>query len=74
MPNLRDLLNHIKWTQDLSKVQIWILHRGAPKDRLVIQGSEIVSIERSFLQTSTASIPFHRIVKILYEDTVVFQR
>jgi hypothetical protein len=37
-------------------------------------GDEIISIGRSFLETSTAMIPYHRITKILYEDEVLFNR
>ena len=74
MPNLRALLNEIKWTKDFSKVEVWYRHRGAPNDTIVIAGSEIVSIGRSFLETTSASIPFHRILKICYEDEVLFDR
>jgi hypothetical protein len=74
MPNLRELLNEIKWTKQLALVEIWYVHRGAPKDTMIITGSDIVAIERSFLQTSTASIPFHRIFKIVYDGKVIFER
>ena len=74
MPNLRDLLNEIKWTKDLHTIEIWYLHRGAPHDMKIISGSEIISLGKSFLETTTATIPYHRIIKILFEREVLFDR
>lgn len=74
MPNLRSVLNRLKWTKDLSGVEIWYRHRGAPGDMRMLDGSEILSIGRSFLETATASIPYHRILKITYRGELVFDR
>lgn len=74
MPNIRDILNEIKWTKDLSKVTIWYIHRGALHNSKSITGDEIIDIGISFLGTTTASIPYHRIIKILYEDSIIFNR
>lgn len=74
MPRLRDLLNEIKWTKDLQKIEIWYLHRGAPHDTKKIQGTEIISLGKSFLETTTATVPYHRIIKIIYDDKTMFDR
>ena len=74
MPNIRDILNKIKWTKDLKKAEIWYIHRGAPNDTKIISGSEIVSIGKSFMGTTTASIPYHRIFKVVYDGKVIFER
>ena len=74
MPHLRDVLNEIKWTKDLNKTEIWYVHRGAPNDTRILSGKDIHRIGRSFLETTSASIPYHRIFKIIYDDTIVFQR
>lgn len=71
---VRDILNKIKWTKDLKKVTICYVHRGALGNIKMISGDEIISIGRSFLETSTAMIPYHRITKILYENEVLFNR
>jgi uncharacterized protein len=71
---VRDILNKIKWTKDLKKVTIWYVHRGSIGNIKVVSGEEIVGIGRSFLETSTAVIPYHRIIKILYEDEQLFNR
>ncbi len=74
MPNVRDILNEIKWTKDLSKVTIWYIHRGALHNTKSIKGDEIIDIGISFLGTTTACIPYHRIIKILYENNIIFNR
>ena len=74
MPSIREILNEMKWTKDLKKVTIWYIHRGALHDMKCISGSDIIDIGRSFLETTTASIPYHRIIKILYENDIVFDR
>ena len=74
MPNVRDILNEIKWTKNLEKVKIWYIHRGALNNTKIISGMEITDIGRSFLQTTTADIPYHRIIKILYDDKTIFDR
>jgi uncharacterized protein (UPF0248 family) len=74
MPHLRDILNEIKWTKDIQKVTIWYIHRGALHNRKTISGGEIIGIGKSFLETATASIPYHRITKILYDDETIFDR
>ncbi|MBE3121607.1 MAG: DUF504 domain-containing protein [Thermoplasmata archaeon] len=74
MTHVRDILNEIKWTKDLEKVKIWYIHRGALNNTKIISGIEITGIGRSFLETSTATIPYHRIIKILYGEKTVFDR
>jgi uncharacterized protein (UPF0248 family) len=74
MPKVRDILNRIKWTKDLKKVEIWYFHRGALHNTKIVTGSEISGIGRSFLETTSATIPYHRITKIIYGDITVFNR
>lgn len=74
MPSIRDILNEIKWTKDLNQVTVWYIHRGAAGGMKCITGEKIIGIGKSFLQTSTAMIPFHRIVKIVLNSQIVFDR
>jgi uncharacterized protein (UPF0248 family) len=74
MPHVRDILNRMKWTKDLKKVEIWYVHRGALHNTKIVSGGEITNIGRSFLQTTTATIPYHRITKIVYGDVMIFNR
>jgi uncharacterized protein (UPF0248 family) len=70
----RDILNEIKWTKDLKKAEIWYIHRGAPNDTKIISGGDIVDIGKSFFDTSNGSIPYHRIIKIIYDKKILFSR
>jgi len=71
----RDVLNKLKWTEglDLNKAEVWYVHRGAPNDTKIISGSEISKLGRGFFYTKEATIPYHRIFKIVYEDKVIFE-
>ena len=74
--NPRKILNEFKWKEgfDLHKAEIWYVHRGAPNDTKIISGNEIVKIGRSFMETRSAMIPYHRVFKIVYKGEVVFKR
>ena len=73
---VRDILNEIKWRRkyDLSKVEIWYIHRGAPDDTKIIKGDEIKSIGKTFIETTDAMIPHHRVFKIVYNGETLFNR
>lgn len=72
----REILNELKWREDrdLSKAEIWYIHRGAPNDTKIISGKEILNLEHSFMILEEASIPYHRIFRIIYEGDVIFER
>ena len=76
MKNPRDILNELKWRKkyDMQKAEIWYVHRGAPNNTKIISGQEIISIEKSFMQTNTAMIPYHRVIKIVYNREIIFKR
>ncbi|MCK4902132.1 MAG: DUF504 domain-containing protein, partial [Thermoplasmatales archaeon] len=63
MTNPRDILNELKWKQDcdLNQAEIWYIHRGAPNDTKIMSGKDIIRLDKSFIQTSTAMIPYHRV-------------
>ena len=76
MKNPRVILNEIKWKNNynLDIAEIWYIHRGAPNDTKIITGKDIIKLEKSFIQTTTAMISYHRIFKIVYQEKVIFQR
>ena len=73
---VRDILNEIKWRKeyDLSEVEIWYIHRGAPNDTRILKGDEIKSIGKTFIETEDAMIPHHRVFKIIYKGRNLFDR
>ncbi len=72
--NPRNILNEIKWTKDLKKAEIWYIHRGAPNDTKIMSGRDIIVIGKSFFDTVNASIPYHRVIKIIYDNEILFER
>ena len=76
MKNPRIVLNELKWKKDfnLDLAEIWYLYRGAPNDAKIITGKDIIKLEKSFMHTTSAMIPYHRIFKIVYQEKVVYQR
>jgi uncharacterized protein (UPF0248 family) len=76
MTNPKEILNKLKWNKEynIDSAEIWYIHRGAPKDTMIISGKEIVKLDRSFMETTSATIPYHRIFKIVYNQKVIFRR
>jgi len=70
----KHILNEIKWRGlDMDKCEIDVLHRGAPRNRITIRGSEI-TLGRSFFSFGETMIPYHRILRIRYDGRTVFSR
>lgn len=76
MPLPKEILNELRWREEmnLSKAEVWYVHRGAPNDTRIISGGEILDLEHSFMVLEEASIPYHRIFKIIYDGKVIFER
>ncbi len=76
MSNPKDILNELKWrkSSELEKAEIWYIHRGAPNDTKIISGKEVLKLGKSFMQTNTAMIPYHRVFKITYGEDIIFMR
>jgi len=74
--NPKIILNKLKWQDNfnISKAEIWYIHRGAPNDTKIISGDEIISLEKSFMHTRSAMIPYHRIFKIVYNEKIIYKR
>lgn len=76
METPRDVLNELKWRgkRSLGEAKIYYVHRGAPGDYRVMSGSEIEELNRSFIKTDEAQIPYHRVFKIEYEKNIIFEK
>jgi uncharacterized protein (UPF0248 family) len=69
------LLKHAWSSRDLEELIVVVLSRGSPCNRSSIQGSRIDRIGRSFMEVDDGTmIPFHRIIEIWKEDTLVWER
>ncbi len=76
MKTPRDVLNELKWRHErsLDETKIYYVHRGAPGDYRVMSGFEIEELNRSFIKTEEAQIPYHRVFKIEHEEEIIFER
>jgi uncharacterized protein len=76
MENPKVILNELKWKKEynIENTEIWYTHRGAPNNTKIISGKEIKDIGKSFMQTNSGMIPYHRILKINYNKKNMFSR
>lgn len=75
----RDIINEIKWKDyDINKCKIYYINRGSPGDIDSFGGDRIIEIGSGFLTLKGIPyekyIPYHRIIRIEYEDHTVFSR
>ncbi len=76
----REILNELKWHPrlKLQDARIKIIHRGAPNDRRVIRGSEILELGRSFMRVASyegeVEVPYHRILRIEARREVLWRK
>lgn len=75
----REVLNELKWRHGaLEEAVIHYVHRGAPNDERVVGGADVLRLETSFLilrdRHGEASIPYHRVFRILRGGEVVWER
>jgi len=78
--NPREVLNKLKWggANELRSAKVTILHRGAPNDRRVVAGEEILELGRGFMRVVSlegeVKIPYHRILQIEVGGRVVWKK
>jgi len=65
----REVLNKLKWGGEaLQSARVTILHRGAPNDKRIIEGKDILELGRGFMRVASpegeVEIPYHRILRI----------
>ncbi len=74
------MLNKLKWSGEveLQSAKITILHRGAPNDKRVIEGSDILELGRGFMHVASpegeVEIPYHRILRIEARGRVLWEK
>ena len=75
MKKARDVLNELKWRagRDFAKAVIHVRGR-AVEDVKPIRGEEVTELGRRYLSTATATIPYYKVVRIVYDGETVFER
>ena len=72
----REALNEIKWrySRELEGVEIWYIHRGAPGNMKMMEGKDVRNIGSYGIETERATIPYHRIMRIIFNGELFFDR
>jgi len=75
VPTAREVLNELRWREGrvLAKAEVWVRGRTG-RDVKAVGGDEITDLGRRYFSTATATIPYYKIVRIVYEGEVVFER
>jgi uncharacterized protein (UPF0248 family) len=76
MATAREILNEYKWREDRDflAIRVIYIHRGAKDDLKDLEGADILMLGKSFMKTTLAWIPYHRIVLIKYENKTIWKR
>lgn len=73
----REVLNELRWREGgrLAEAAIWYRDRTSAAGVRIIQGSEIVDLERRYFTTGSAGrLPYYKIERIERAGTVLFER
>ncbi len=73
---VKKTLNEYKWRPDtdFSKVEVQYIDRLNPKGYAVLRGDDIVDLGDKFIFTRQGMIPYHRVIRILYDGKVIWER
>ncbi len=73
---VRKTLNEYKWRKDrdFKKIEVIYVDRLNPRGYSVIQGEEIMDMGDKFIFTKNGMIPYHRVLRILYDGKIVWER
>lgn len=73
-------MNELKWggKSKLGDARVTIVHRGAPGDRRMVEGSDILELGRGFMRVISpegeVDIPYHRITRIEVGGRVKYEK
>jgi uncharacterized protein (UPF0248 family) len=73
----REVLNRLMWDPSaggMEGVVVVIRHRGAAMDEKSIPAGYITSAGKGSFETSEATIPYHRVLRICRGDAILFER
>jgi uncharacterized protein len=63
---------------DFCKAEVEFVDRGAPGDRSSVRGDKIIRLEQGWMEiewmNKIKSIPFHRIRRITYDGTIMWEK
>lgn len=72
--DIRGMLNLLKWTGRMEGVRVYYVSRGEENDEGMICAEDIIAVGRSVIETATATIPYHRVLRITRGEEMLFRR
>ena len=73
---VKKTLNEYKWRndRDFSKIEVYYVDRLNPRGYAILVGDDIVDLGDKFIFTRNGMIPYHRVIRILYNGEVIWTR
>lgn len=73
---VRKTLNEYKWRKDrdFNLIEVHYIDRLNPRGYAILRGEDIVDMGDRFIFTKKGMIPYHRVIRILYNGNVIFER
>ncbi len=73
---VRKILNEYKWREDrdFSLIEVHYIDRLNPRGYAVLRGEDIVDMGSKFIFTRNGMIPYHRVIRILYDGKVIYEK
>jgi len=73
---LREIINKMLHDprEDPSRYTFYVVDRGEPSQLREVRGDEIEGVERGFLRVYGAEIPLHRVVRVVRDGEVIWER
>ncbi len=72
----REVLNEIRWREgmDLRRAELYYADRVRAEGYRIIEGECIRELGRGYFTVEDGMLPYYKILKILYEGEVIFER
>ncbi len=73
---VRKTLNEYKWRKDrdFNKIEVIYIDRLTHRGYSVLRGEDIVDMGDKFIFTKNGMIPYHRVLRILYDGKIIWER
>jgi len=73
---VRKILNEYKWREDrdFSLIEVHYIDRLNPQGYAVLKGDDIVDMGSKFIFTKKGMIPYHRVIRILYNGEIIYEK
>jgi len=73
---VRRILNEYKWREDrdFNLIEVHYIDRLNPRGYAILKGEDIEDMGSKFIFTKNGMIPYHRVIRILYEGKIIYEK